>query len=142
MNELQRRVAATQTTKVRFEGKPFDWSKKATCIHLMRYHAAQMGHDLPLVPRFRSALGAKKALNAEGVDTLPELMDKYFPRIPASRMSVGDVAAFPGDDGGFDALMIYGQLRAVIGWHQDADECQIARLTDEGYALCSGAWRL
>jgi hypothetical protein len=142
MNELQRRVAATQATQARFEGKPFDWSKQATCIHLLRFHAAQMGHDLPIVPRFRSALGAMKALREEGVETLPELMDKYFPRIPAAQMRTGDVAAFPGEGDGFDALMIYGQLRAVIGWHQDADACQIARLTDEGYRLCSGAWRL
>lgn len=142
MNEIQRRIAATQLTQKRFEGRAFDWSKQATCLHLVRFHAAQMGHKLPIVPRFRSALGAMKALRAEGVETLPELMDKYFPRIPAAQMRVGDVAAFPGDDGGFDALMIYGQLRAVIGWHQDAAECQIARLTEEGYRLCSGAWRL
>jgi hypothetical protein len=142
MNELQRRVAATQATQKRFAGRAFDWSKQATCIHLLRFHAAQMGHQLPIVPRFRSAVGAMKALRAEGVETLPELMDKHFPRIPAADMRTGDVAAFPGDEGGFDALMIYGQLRAVIGWHEDAAECQIARLTDEGYALCTGAWRL
>lgn len=142
MTDLQRRVAATQATQTRFQGRGFDWSRQATCIHLMRFHAAQMGHKLPVVPRFRSALGAMKALRAEGVETLPELMDKYFPRIPAAQMLTGDVAAFPGEDGGFDALMIYGQLRAVIGWHQDANECQIARLTDEGYRQCKGAWRL
>jgi hypothetical protein len=142
MNELQRRVAATTATQKRFEGKSFDWRASATCIHLVRFHAAQMGHELPVVTRFRSALGAKKALRAEGVETLPELMDKYFPRIPAAQMLCGDVAAFPGDDGAFDALMIYGQLRAVIGWHEDEPGCQIARLTDEGYQLCSGAWRL
>lgn len=142
MNDLQRRVAATRKTQARFEGRVFDWRKQATCLHLLRFHAAQMGHKLPIIPRFRSALGARKALLAEGVETLPELLDKYFPRIPAAQMLVGDVAAFPGDEGGFDGLMIYGQLRAVIGWHQDEPGCQIARLTDEGYALCTGAWRL
>ncbi len=141
MNELQRRVAATQATQARFEGRVFDWRKQATCIHLMRFHAAQMGHKLPVVPRFRSAIGAMKALKAEGVESLPELMDKHFPRIPAAQMLVGDVAAFPGE-GGLDALFVYGQLRAVIGWHEDAAECQIARLTDEGYRQCKGAWRL
>lgn len=141
MNELQRRVDATQATQERFKGKPFDWSTQGTCIHLLRYHAAQMGHQLPIVPRFRSAIGAKKALRAQGVETLPELLDKHFPRIPAAYLKVGDVACFPGDDH-FDALMIYGQLRACIGWHEDAADCQIARLTDEGYRLCLGAWRL
>lgn len=142
MNELQRRVAATTATQSRFSGRAFDWSKQSTCLHMIRFHASQMGHKLPIVPRFRTALGAKKALKAEGVETLPELMDKYFLRIPAAKMLTGDVAAFPGDEGGFDGLMIYGQLRAVIGWHEDEPDCQIARLTDEGYALCTGAWRL
>lgn len=142
MTELQRRVAATQKTQARFEGRVFDWRKQATCIHLMRFQAAQMGHRLPVVPRFRSALGAKKALLAEGVETLPQLMDKYFPRIPAAQMLPGDVAAFPGDEAGFDALYIYGQLRAFLGWHQDAPECQIVRVSNEGYRLCTGAWRL
>lgn len=141
MNDLQRRVAATEKSKERYEGKLFDWSKRATCIHMIAYHARNMGHDLPLVPRFRSAFGAVKALKAEGVDTLPELMDKYFMRISPAQMLTGDIAAFPGDDS-FDALMIYGQLRACLGWHEDAPDCQIARLTDEGYRLCTGAWRL
>lgn len=142
MNETQRRVAATQATQKRFQGRAFDWSRQATCLHMVRYHAAQMGHKLPVVPRFRSALGAMKALKSEGVETLPELMDKHFMRIPASRMLAGDVAAFPGNEGGFDALFVYGQLRACLGWHQDAPDCQIARLTDEGYRLCKGAWRI
>lgn len=142
MNELQRRVEATTATQKRFEGRVFDWSKQATCLHMIRFHAAQMGHDLPIVPRFRSAVGAMKALKAEGVGTLPELMDKYFPRIPAAMMLPGDVAAFPGDEGGFDALMIYGQLRAVLGWQEESPICQTARLTDEGYRLHKGAWRL
>jgi hypothetical protein len=141
MTELERRVAATTATQKRFEGRAFDWAKQATCIHLLRFHAAQMGHKLPIVPRFRSALGAKRALKAEGVETLSELMDKYFPRIPPAMMMVGDFAAFPGE-GGMDALMVYGQLRAFLGWHEDGDACQVVRVSDEGYGLCTGAWRL
>jgi hypothetical protein len=142
MNEIERRVKATQATQARFEGRAFDWGKQATCLHMVRFHAAQMGHALPIVPRFRSALGAKRALKAEGCETLPELMDKHFVRIPAAHMMTGDVAAFPGDGSGFDALMIYGQLRAVLGWQEDSPHCQTARLTDEGYNAHTGAWRL
>jgi hypothetical protein len=141
MTELERRVEATKATQKRFEGRAFDWGKQATCIHLLRFHAAQMGHNLPIVPRFRSALGAKKALKAEGVETLPELMDKYFPRIPAAYLTTGDVLVVPGD-GGFDALMVYGQLRAVLGWQEESAMCQTARLTEEGFSLHKGAWRL
>ena len=141
MNELQRRVAAVQATQARFSGKAFDWSKRATCLHMIRFHAAQMGHKLPTIPRFRSAVGAVKALKAEGVETLPELMDKHFPRIPAAQMLPGDIAAFPGE-GGLDALYVYGQLRAFLGWYEGETECQIIRVSDEGYRLCTGAWRL
>jgi len=141
MTELERRVKATQATQKRFEGRAFDWAKQATCIHLLRFHAAQMGHKLPIVPRFRSALGAKKALRAEGVETLAELMDKHFQRIPAAYLQTGDVLAVPGD-GGFEALMIYGDLRAVLGWQEESALCQTARLTEEGFALHTGAWRL
>ena len=140
MTELERRKIAFLATQARFDGKPFDWTKQATCIHLLRYHAAQMGHELPIVPRFRSQLGAMKALKSEGVGTLSELLDRYFVRIPPSRLMMGDVACFPGE--GMDGLMIYGSLRAFIGWHEDGDPCQPARVTDEGYALCKGAWRL
>jgi hypothetical protein len=140
MTELERRRNAVMATQARFDGKPFAWDRQATCIHLLRFHAAQMGHQVPIVPRFRSAIGAVKALKREGVETLPELMDKYFPRIPASKMLMGDVACFPGD--GMDALMVYGQLRAFLGWHEDDAPCQPCRVTDEGYALCKGAWRL
>lgn len=139
--ELERRVAATEATKARFEGKPFDWRGSATCIHLVRFHAAQMGHKVPIVPRFRSALGAKKALLATGCESLPDYMDKHFPRIAPAQMLVGDVAAFPGE-GGMDALYVYGQLRAFLGWHEDAPDCQVVRVSDEGYRLCVGAWRL
>lgn len=99
-----------------------------------------MGHNLPLVPRFRSALGAMRALKAQGVETLPELLDKYFPRIAPAQMRVGDVACFPGDD--MDALMVYGGLHAFLGWHEDDAPCQVIRVSEEGYRLCNGAWRL
>lgn len=142
MNDLQRRVAATHATQARFEGRAFDWRKHATCLHMVRFHAAQMGHQLPTVPRFRSAIGAKKALLAEGVETLTELMDRHFPRIPAAQMRVGDVIAVPGDEGGFECLFIYGQLWAVLGWQEESPLCQTARLTEEGFHRHLGAWRL
>ena len=141
MTELERRRDAVMATQARFDGKPFAWDKRATCIHLLSFHARQMGHELPLVPRFRSPMGAVRALRAQGVKTLPELLDMYFPRISPSQMLMGDVACFPGDSD-MDALMVYGQLRAFLGWHEDGEPCQPVRVSDQGYALCKGAWRL
>ena len=139
MNEIQRRVKATQATEQRFRDRPFDWSKNATCIHLARYHAAQMGHKLPIVPRFRSALGAKKALKATGFDTLPELLDSMFERIAPAFMRVGDVLALPGDDG-WHALVIKGDKTKFLGWHEANAGCQI--LNVHGIDEAAGAWRL
>lgn len=139
MNELQLRVAATTATKERFEGRPFDWSKSATCIHLARYHAAKMGHKLPVVPRFGSALGARKALKAAGYDTLPDLLDGHFERIPPAFMRVGDLLALPGKDG-WHALAIKGSRVKYLGWHEEAEGCAIVDVHNISEA--AGAWRL
>lgn len=136
--ELELRAVATQATEQRFRDKPFDWSKSATCIHLMRYHAAQMGHKLPVVPRFRTALGARKALAKEGFESLPDLMDHYFARIPPSFTRVGDMIAVEGTDS-FHSMMVRGGTTMFLGWHPQADVCTIVD-TDLSFAV--GAWRL
>src|SRR5690606_24837107 len=64
--ELERRRAAVEMTLARYRGKPFDWSRGITCVHLARAHLRNMGHKPPTVPRFRSALGAKRALKERG----------------------------------------------------------------------------
>ena len=138
MNEIELRRAAVIATQARFEDKPFDWSKAATCIHLVRFHAAQMGHKLPTVPRFRTALSAKKALIATGFETLPDLLDSMFPRIPPAFARVGDIMALPGDDG-WHALVVKGDKVKFLGWHEDAAGCTIMEV-DVGAAV--GAWRL
>lgn len=138
MTELERRALAVKNTQARFEGRPFDWRKSATCIHLVRFHAAQMGHDVPTVPRFRSALTAKRALAATGWQTLPALLDSMFDRIPPAFARVGDVMALPGD-GGFEAIVIRAGVNKWIGWHEDAAGCTVVS-ADMDAAI--GAWRL
>lgn len=138
MTELQRRAAAVSATAARFLGKPFDWRARATCIHLMRFHAAQMNRKLPLVPRFRTPLGAKRALLRTGAETLPALLDTLFEPIPPAFMRVGDVMALPGVDG-FEALVIKGDRHKFLGWHEGAEDCRFAELEVQ-HAI--GAWRL
>lgn len=138
MRESQLRARAVALTEQRFAGRPFDWRKSATCIHLMRFHAAQLGHSLPLVPRFRSALGARRALTQMGFETLPALLDSLFERIPAAFMRVGDVMALPGLDG-FEALVIKGDRVKLLGWHDGAEDC---RFMEVDVRAAVGAWRL
>jgi len=137
MTELERRAEAVKATQARFDGVPFDWKGHSTCIHLLRFHAAQMGHKVPIVPRFRSAVGARKALLSTGWQTLPGLLDSMFERIPPAFARVGDVMAVPGE--GFEALFIRAGVTKWIGWHQDYDNCTTV-VPDFSHAI--GAWRL
>ena len=138
MTELERRAMVTKATQDRFEGKPFDWTKQATCIHLLRFHAAGMGHKVPIVPKFRSALGARKALLATGWQTLPALLDSMFERVPPAFARVGDVMALPADEG-FEGIVIRAGVTKWIGWHEDAIGCTIV---DADMNAAIGAWRL
>jgi len=141
MHQIALREKATSATQARFEGKPFDWAKSATCIHLLRFHAAQMGHKLPIVPRFRSALTAKRALLATGHDSLPDLLDAHFERIPPAFMRLGDVMALPGTDG-FESLNIKGSAHKFLGWHEQAEGCAIIDIDADELREAVGAWRL
>lgn len=138
MNEIERLTAATEATEKRFKDRPFDWSKQATCVHLMRFHAQQLGHKLPIVPRFRSPLGAKKALKKMGHDDLISLLDELFTPVPAAFTRVGDIIAIPGD-AGFHALLIRGGVTKFLGWHEHAEGCTIIEC---GLDVAVGAWRL
>lgn len=138
MNEMQKRVAAVMATQERFRDRPFDWRKAATCIHLVRFHAAQMGHSVPIVPKFKSALSAKRALLTTGFQTLPALLDSRFDRIPPAFMRVGDILALPGDDD-WEALVMKADKAKFLGWHQDAAGCTFLEI-DMRAAI--GAWRL
>jgi hypothetical protein len=138
MTETELRRAAVIATEARFKARPFDWRKAATCIHLVRFHAAQMGHSLPIVPKFKSALGAKRALLSTGFQTLPALLDSRFQRIPPAFMRVGDVLAMPGDDG-WEALVIKADKAKFLGWTEHATGCEFMEV-DMGAAV--GAWRV
>lgn len=141
MKEIELRRTAVIATEQRFRERPFDWRKQATCIHLLRFHAAQMGHTVPIVPRFKSALGAKKALLATGWQTLPALLDSMFERIPPAFMRVGDVLAGPGSDG-FEALYLKVDKVKFLGWHQDTGTCTIIEVAHNDISDAVGAWRL
>lgn len=139
INNLADRVEATNKTLAKFKGRAFDWKTGATCVHLLRAQLLAMGHKPPRIPQFRSALGARKALERMGHDNLAELLDGLLLRIPVSRMLVGDVALVPGEPP-FDAVVIYAGGSKVIGWHGAGDAyLQSIELTLQDYI---GAWRL
>ena len=137
MTVLKNRRDATIATYERFKDKPFNWFS-ASCAHMLRYHGKQMGHKMPTVPSYRSALSAKRSLKKIGFDSLPQLMDSLFPRIAPAQMLVGDMMALPGNEG-FEALVIRANVTKFVGWHEDADGLAII---DADLQSAIGAWRL
>lgn len=85
-----------------------------------------MGHDLPPVPMFKTPLGARKALKKQGCETIADLLDKYFIRLPApSYALVGDIVTLPAEH--LDAVCIADGLGNLIGWH-DSDLSQMTNI--------------
>ncbi|MGT2515131.1 DUF6950 family protein [Sphingomonas panni] len=98
MMTLAQRAAATAQVAARFRARPFDWATGGTCIHLARAQMRAMGHRPPPIPRFRSALGARRALAATGYADLAALLDSMLPSIAPALMWVGDIALMPSED--------------------------------------------
>lgn len=138
MTDLLRRQEATEKTIARFKGKVFDWRAGITCVHLARFHLRNMGHKVPTLPRFRSALAARRALKAGGWESVEDMLDSILPRRPApSFMTLGDLATVPGTDGLHSILVCAGPFK-LLGWHP-VDGTFV--VYDGGNTEVSGAWQ-
>lgn len=139
---LAERAVRTETVLAQFRARAFDWDG-ASCIHLARAQAVAMGHDVPRLRPIRSAIGARRALIAQGYDRVEDLLDSLFPRIGALSMLLGDLCAVPGedDDGqGFPALFIADGAGNLMGWHA-ADPSRVVPVK-QALGAVSAAWRL
>lgn len=137
------RVERTNAVLERYRHRAFDWQAGTTCIHLFRSQAVAMGHTMPPLPLFRSALGARRALKARGAESVTGLIDAMLPgrRITPASMWVGDVGALPGEDG-LDALLIWGGGK-LLGWHGDDPSRMVSiELSAAEVAAHLVAWRL
>lgn len=138
---LFERKAATDRTLHKFRDRPFDWHG-ASCIHLARTQAVNMGHRVPMLAPFRTAVGAAKALRATGHNTLSGLLDSLFVPIVPARMLAGDLCAGPPDQdaAGFCAIGIADGHGNIFGWHE-ADGAKLSTIKFATGQL-TGAWRL
>lgn len=139
---LADRGEATELVIQRFRDKPFDWAG-ANCIRLARAQAAAMGHQVPPVPLFRTALGARRALKKRGVDSVSALLDTHFERWPAPAFArLGDLVSGPADpEHGFEAIGIADGQGNVWGWsEQTGHSGLVAILMAQGHL--AKAWRL
>jgi hypothetical protein len=141
--ELERRRLATAATLRRYGGSAFEWRKSTTCLHMARFQMRQMGHKPPRMPPLRSALRARRELDARGHPTVIALMDSLLPRIAPAEMLLGDLAAIPGDaednEAWLDCLLVNVAPRKFAGWHPDQ---HLMAVLDIDLADVTAAWRL
>ena len=137
MSDLLRRQRATQRTLDRYRPKVFDWRTGVTCVHLARFHLKAMGHRVPTVPRIRSALAAKRALQTNGWQGVDTMLDSLLPRIAPAQMLLGDLATVPGEDG-FDSILICAGPQKVMGWHAETGAFVVY---DGGIGDLAASWR-
>ena len=135
MRELERRALAVKATQKAYEARAFDWQH--SCMHMVKFHAKQLGHNMPSIPRFNGPLGARKSMKAMGFDSLEQVMDKFFDRINPAHMLIGDVMMCDSPDG-LGGLLIRADIRKYLGYYDDAG-CVII---DPGMKPATGAWRL
>jgi len=118
--EVIRREAAVRACKARFEGRALVWGS-ADCVKLIACLMHKLGVAMPLLKgvRYRSELGAAKAMKALGFADLVEAVDALdLVRIAPSMAWPGDIIAGRGaEDGPFRfALSVvheYGAKRTL-----------------------------
>ena len=137
MSPLIKRKAVTQETLDRFRGADFDWSG-TTCVHLARAQLVGMGHGVPEIPQFSTALEAARVMREHGWDSVSEMLDSYLERIAPASMLLGDIALIKGA-GGLDAIFICAGPLKVFGWREDAPDLVVL---DISFGDLEGAWRV
>jgi hypothetical protein len=135
---LEERRVATERTLARFRSKVFDWRTGTTCVHLARTHLRNMGHRPATVPRIRSALAARRALKANGWQSVEDMLDSMLPRIAPAQRLLGDLAVVPGGEG-MGSIMIALSATKLLGWHPETGAMVIY---DGGVEDLTGCWRV
>ncbi len=137
MTALLHRRAVTETTMGHFARRPFDWRTGATCVHLVRKQLVGLGHQPSPVKPFRSALSAKRALDAKGWASLSAMMDSLVQRIAPAHVILGDVVEMPSEDKTFGALAVVIGNGRIMGYLGGTDMLTIAQPN----AVPLAAWR-
>lgn len=134
---LRLRQAATQATRDRFIGRPFQWGRD-DCGRMAIFHMKALDLAFPVAKMgaYSTALGAKRALARLGLKSLDQAADAQFARIAPAEALIGDLIMLDGDQG-FGALTIAVGNGRVLGWHEDAPGAAI--LQPIAY---SAAWRV
>lgn len=117
--ELERRRLATLATLDRYRDRPFQWGS-VDCAKVAAFHLKQFGIKVCIskAGSYRSALGARRAIERMGHASLPALLDSLgLTRIPYSRLRLGDIITAAGH-AGIDAIGIYAGNGHIYGFHE------------------------
>lgn len=131
------RAAVTKAVADSFRGKPLDFAKGVTCIHLLHAQMTAFGYSPPEIPDFTTVIGAKRVLRKMGHRTLRKLLDDMLERIPTAQMRVGDIALGPGAP--FEAISLNAGNGKLLGWYDDGSMGLVNIIPT---APLIGAWRL
>ncbi|WP_342248601.1 DUF6950 family protein [Sphingomonas sp. OTU376] len=136
---LHERAERMRNALAWFEDKPFSWQTSANCIHALRALAVAFGRKAPPVPRFRTPLGARRAIRRRGHADLRSLIGAYLgPEIAPAMAIVGDAALLPGE--GLGAVVFYAGGGQWLGWHGE-DQSRMQAFSMPGDAFLA-AWRM
>ena len=139
--DLLRRQRATAATLEKYRHQIFDWKAKATCVHLAHFHLRQMGHRLPVLPRIRGVIGAKRALTERGWDNCSDMLDAQgLVRINAAEMLAGDLAYRSSEEGLGSILICVGEHK-IMGWFQNEETFGAMVVMDMSFDQLEACWR-
>jgi hypothetical protein len=138
--DMAERGRRTEAVVMRYRGRPFDWAKARTCVHLARAQMRALGHRPPPIPQFRSERGALTALRKSGYEDMAAMFDAMLPRIAPASMWLGDLALLRGCEA-FDAVVISAGAVGgkLIGYHLDHLDQGVISIVPVEFI---GAWRL
>jgi len=118
ITDLEARRIAFNATYEKWSGREYSIGS-VDCMKVARFHALQMGHRPPRMPRYSTNLGAVRNIKKMGFDNCEELIGSLYPKIPIARAILGDLLIGDGEDG-LDAIFISAG-RQILGFHEQSD---------------------
>lgn len=140
MSDLIRRSKALAAAQRKYGKRAFSWRNAVTCVHLARSHLVKMGHRPQPMPRVRSLVGARRALDERGWRDVADMLDAQagLMRIAPAMMLPGDIAMLESEDG-IGAIFLCAGPHKLIGWREDAPAMVVL---DMSFDQIAGAWRV
>ena len=126
---MMARVAVAQACVAKFDGQPFAWGE-CDCAKLAAFALQGLGYkpSYARFGRYRSALGARRALRREGFADTTDWIDSIhgLARIAPAAALPGDIVGLPGEEGWTALTVALGNDR-LLGFHLAAAGCAVVQ---------------